>query len=173
MSDLNIQIIEIKARSHNLPWVRARLEKAQAKYIGLDTQTDTYFKCANGRLKLREGKIETRLIHYHRQEVKDLKLSKVKLYTSEDPASLKELLLEAMGVKTVVHKKRQIFFIDRIKFHLDDVEGLGTFVEIEVIDRSGIEPKEELKKICQYYMDYLDIRKEDLVDASYSDLLLS
>ena len=74
MSELNIQIIEIKARCQNLPWIKSRLENAQARYIGLDAQTDTYFNCSNGRLKLREGNIESRLIHYHRNEVKDLKL---------------------------------------------------------------------------------------------------
>ena len=173
MSELNIQIIEIKARCQNLAWIKSRLENAQARYIGLDTQTDTYLNCSNGRLKLREGNIESRLIHYHRNEVKGLKLSKVKLYNSSDPDSLKDILQNAMGINTVVRKKRHIYFIDRVKFHLDEVEDLGTFVEIEVIDKSGLEPRPILKEICQRYMDYLDIQQEDLIDASYSDLLLS
>jgi predicted adenylyl cyclase CyaB len=173
MSELNIQIVEIKARNQDLSRARARLEKARATYIGLDTQTDTYFNCSNGRLKLREGEIESRLIQYCRSEVKDLKLSEVKLYDTPDPSTLKQLLVHALGVKTVVFKKRHIFFIDRVKFHLDEVKGLGSFVEIEVIDKSGKESRSALDKICQHYMDLLDIKKEDLVDASYSDLLLS
>jgi predicted adenylyl cyclase CyaB len=71
-----------------------------------------------------------------------------------------------------VVKQREIYFIDNVKFHLDNVPGLGSFVEIEAIDANGTVGKEKLLEQCEYYMDKLSIQKEDLISLSYSDMLL-
>jgi len=72
----------------------------------------------------------------------------------------------------VVDKQREIYFIDNVKFHIDRVEELGNFVEIEAIDKSGSLGEEQLQKQCRKYMNLLDIAEGDLVGESYSDLLL-
>ncbi len=163
--------IEIKARSSNHEFVRDRLLAEQAAFRGKDHQIDTYFKVANGRLKLREGNIENALIHYHRPDQEGPKASEVTLYQSEPESNLKAILTNALGIFKVVDKQREIYFIENVKFHIDTVMDLGSFVEIEAIDRTGEIGKEKLLDQCRYYMDLLGISEEDLVEGSYSDML--
>lgn len=85
---------------------------------------------------------------------------------------MKEILSKALGVLVVIDKKREIYFIDNVKFHIDIVKDLGTFVEIEAIDNDGSIGKDKLLKQCQFYLDLFKISKEDLISVSYSDLLL-
>ena len=126
--------VEIKARCENHEVIREILRKEGADVRGTDHQIDTYFKVPNGRLKLREGNIENHLIFYDRKETKGLKESSILLYDSTPGSSLKEILVRSLGILAVVDKKREISFIDNVKFHLDQVEGLGQFVEIEAIE---------------------------------------
>ena len=164
--------IEIKARSKDHGPVRQILESKQAEFKGLDHQIDTYFNVNSGRLKLREGNIENFLIHYDRENKPGPKQSSIILYKSDPQSSLKELLTKALGVLTVVDKQREIYFIDNVKFHLDTVKNLGTFVEIEAIDKTGEIGREKLLEQCQAYLDLFGIEAPDLISVSYSDLLL-
>ncbi len=170
MGHLNV---EIKAQYNRLETARKALNYADADFRGLDHQIDVYFRVPAGRLKLRKGKIENCLIYYEREEYAKAKQSKVILFqTPADPAPLEEILTKLFGVLVVVDKKREIYFIDNIKFHLDEVAGLGTFVEIEAIDKEGTIGKERLQQQCQEYRAVLSIKSEDLISCSYSDLLL-
>ena len=164
--------IEIKAKSNNQDAIRGILKSKNADFKGTDHQVDTYFRVNNGRLKLREGKIENHLIHYQRENKEGPKQSDVTLFKSNPKSSLKEILTKALGVLVVVDKKREIYFIDNVKFHIDNVKNLGTFVEIEAIDNDGTIGKDELYKQCQFFLDLFKIYQEDLVSVSYSDLLL-
>ncbi len=168
-----INIIEIKARCSRQEEIRAILQAREAEYKGIDHQIDTYFKVNQGRLKLREGNIENHLIQYQRDNQEGPKHSQVLLHRSNPESSLKQILINSLGVLTVVDKKREIYFIDNVKFHLDSVMHLGTFVEIEAIDETGIRNKEELWEQCQTYLDLFSITSEELVAVSYSDLLLA
>ena len=85
---------------------------------------------------------------------------------------LKEILNHLFDVLIVVEKEREIYFLDNVKIHLDSVKGLGFFVEIEVIDKDDILNKKEMEERCYSLMSFLGIEKENLVDKSYSDLLL-
>lgn len=170
MKHLNI---EIKARCEDLDYVREMLVNQQASFIGLDHQVDTYFKVSDGRLKLREGNIERALIHYKRQDKAGPKKSFVNLYKISSDTVLKEILMDSIGVLVVVDKQREIYFIENIKFHVDVVEGLGDFVEIEAIDKDGTIGEEKLYQQCRTYMDLFHIKEEDLIQISYSDLLLN
>ncbi|MDZ7797255.1 MAG: hypothetical protein U5N56_09560 [Candidatus Marinimicrobia bacterium] len=69
-------------------------------------------------------------------------------------------------------KERKIFFIDNVKFHIDTVRGLGSFVEIEAINRDGTLGTEHIRDQCGHYMHLLDIREKDLCTASYSDMIM-
>lgn len=164
--------IEIKAKSNNQDEIREILKSKNANFKGVDHQIDTYFKVNNGRLKLREGKIENHLIHYQRENKKEPKQSDVTLFKSNPKSSLKGILLKALGVLVIVDKKREIYFIENVKFHIDIVEDLGAFVEIEAIDNEGIIGKDKLLQQCQFFLDLFKISQEDLISVSYSDLLL-
>lgn len=167
-----ITIIEIKARSTQHHSVREILKREGAEFKGTDHQIDTYFNVPNGRLKLREGTIENNLIHYERSDQKGPKESSVLLYKSSPTSSLKELLEKANGILVVVDKVREIYFIDNIKFHIDTVKDLGTFVEIEAIDETGDIGREKLLQQCWHYLKEFAVNENDLVECSYSDLLL-
>jgi predicted adenylyl cyclase CyaB len=169
MTQLNI---EIKARSNNQELIREILKSQQAKFKGVDHQIDTYFKVNNGRLKLREGNIENSLVHYNREDKQGPKQSHVTFYKSADKSSLKEILTKALGILVVVDKSREIYFIDNVKFHIDNVKDLGTFVEIEAIDFEGKLGKKKLLEQCKYYLNLFKIVRVDLISNSYSDLLL-
>jgi len=164
--------IEIKAKSENQDNIREILKSKNADFLGVDHQIDTYFKVNNGRLKLREGKIENHLIHYQRENNEGPKQSEVILFKSDPKSPLKEILTKALGILVVVDKKREIYFIDNVKFHIDFVRDLGRFVEIEAIDNDGTLGKDKLLEQCQFYLDLFKISKEDLISVSYSDLLL-
>lgn len=164
--------IEIKARSAAHEAVRAYLQEQSARLVGTDHQTDTYFRVPHGRLKLREGNVENALIHYRRNNEAEPGKSEVLLYEVQPGASLLSVLSEALGVLAQVKKKREIYFIENVKFHLDEVEGLGAFVEIEAQDHHGLLGEQELQAQCRFYMEALGIRSEDLVAVSYSDMVM-
>ncbi len=164
--------IEIKARSAQHDAVRAYLQQHSARLAGTDFQTDTYFRVPHGRLKLREGNVENALIHYRRDNEAEPGKSEVLLYEVQPGASLLPLLSAALGVLVQVKKKREIYFIENVKFHLDEVEGLGAFVEIEAQDHLGLLGEVELHAQCRFYMEALGIRTDDLVAVSYSDMML-
>jgi predicted adenylyl cyclase CyaB len=87
--------------------------------------------------------------------------------------SLEEVLTSSLGVKVVVDKLRDIYFIDNVKFHLDEVDGLGRFVEVEAIDKDSTIGRPKLVEQCAHYRDLLGVKDSDLVAKSYSDLLLA
>ncbi|MCS7053944.1 MAG: class IV adenylate cyclase, partial [Ignavibacterium sp.] len=134
MSHINI---EIKAKCINQDDIRNKLKSLNADFKGIDFQTDTYFKVNNGRLKLREGNIENQLIYYQRENTSGLKQSDVILFNANPNSSLKEILKQSLGILIEVKKRREIYFIENVKFHLDYVESLGHFIEIEAIDLNG------------------------------------
>lgn len=164
--------VEIKARSKNLEAIHELLTQQQAEFLGTDKQTDTYFKTTKGRLKLREGNIENALIHYYRSDQTGPKRSDVTMYKTVNSAELKEVLRSSLEVIAVVTKRRSIYFIDNVKFHVDEVQELGDFVEIEAIDKDGSIGEEKLYEQCKYYLSLFRIREEDLIDVSYSDMVL-
>ncbi len=163
--------IELKAYCKNQDKIREILRENNAEFKGVDHQVDTYFKAKTGRLKLREGNIENNLIHYVRSNEKSSKESKVLLYKTASGISLKQILQTALQVICVVDKSREIYFIENVKFHIDTVKGLGTFVEIEAIDIDENIGKQHLKEQCNYYMELLQIKPIDLIANSYSDML--
>mgnify|MGYP000208579623 CR=1 FL=1 len=169
MSILNI---EFKATTKNLAALEALLLQHNPVFIGEDHQIDTYFNVAVGRLKLREGNIENALIHYERENTAGAKSSHILLYQHQPDKTLKEILIKTMGIKAVVDKRRKIYFINNVKFHFDTVEGLGTFVEVEAIDKDGSIGKEKLQAQCDEYAALLGIAAEDFCALSYSDMIL-
>lgn len=164
------KIVEIKARCQNPDKIRQILKSKGAEYKGLDHQIDTYFKVNSGRLKLREGNIENHLIFYQRDNHPGPKESNVHLFETEPDSILKSILTEALGVHVVVEKRREIYFIENVKFHIDRVMDLGSFVEIEAIGDQEAANKAKLRRQCKYYLDLFKIEEKQLIKDSYSDL---
>jgi adenylate cyclase, class 2 len=164
---------EFKAKCNDSKAAEERLQALNPLFVGTDHQVDTYFNVPGGRLKLREGNIENALIHYNRTDTADAKQSDVTLYKHQPEVSLKEALTRAMGIKTVVDKTRRIYFIDNVKFHFDEVKGLGCFLEVEAIDKDGSIGLEKLKEQCRYYAKLLGVQEQDYIAESYSDMVLA
>ncbi|MBU1013430.1 MAG: class IV adenylate cyclase [Bacteroidetes bacterium] len=164
--------IEIKARCIDLERIRKILLDKKAEFIGVDHQVDTYFKVNSGRLKLREGNIENNLIHYQRPDQLGPKQSDFTLFKTESGCELKKILNKALGIMVIVDKIREIYFIDNVKFHLDQVKDLGSFIEIEVIDKQGVLNENDMLMTCQFYLKLFLIKKNQLIENSYSDMIL-
>ena len=143
--------VEIKARCPYVDSIRQELISRNALYVGLDHQVDTYFKVPKGRLKLRNGTIEKALIYYQRPDLEGPKRSEVKIHKLTEGDGLNDILSHALNVLTVVDKKREIYFIDNVKFHIDQVDQLGSFIEIEAIaeEQQSIEFARDVQPILQ------------------------
>lgn len=170
MSHLNI---EWKAVATNADEQEKILQQYNPRFIGEDLQTDTYFETKRGRLKIREGNIENALIWYERENLKGSKASQIILFKYDPNPGLRHILTITNGVKIVVKKKRRIYFIDNVKFHFDEIDSLGKFIETEAIDTSDTPDIEKLQEQCKFYAGILNIKNEDYVKDSYSDLLIN
>jgi len=163
-------IIEFKARCRDHAPIREILKQRNARYVGEDHQIDTYFRVSQGRLKLREGEIENSLIFYSRPNQAGPKQSDVALAKVPAQSDLRAVLEKALGVMVAVDKRREIYFLENVKIHLDRVEGLGEFVEVEAI--GSAHEVGALREQCESYLSEFEISSEDLEEGSYSDLLM-
>jgi len=165
-------LVELKARASNLKALRAKLNALGASLVGVYHQKDTYFQVPSGRLKLRE--VEGRpplLIYYEREDVPTPKRSNVYLLEVGEPL-LREAILEVLKPLVVVEKKREIYVYEGTQIHLDEVEGLGSFIEFEREVEGTPEAVEEGRKSLRQLMERLGIPRENLESLSYSDLML-
>ncbi len=172
---MTITNIEIKARASEEEQnkIIGILKQNNAKYLGADVQTDTYFKVDDGRLKLRRGDIENYLIYYEREDKEGPKRSDVNLIDNQGRISeLEERTKKTHEILIQVEKKRNIYFIKNVRFHIDNVSGLGKFIEIEAISQDEFISIEELKEQCDYYIELLGIENKNLIGTSYSDMLI-
>jgi adenylate cyclase class IV len=165
--------IELKAR---ITSVEALLPVAQALADGTPqaiAQDDTFFVCANGRLKLRDfGDGRGELIHYQRTDTEGPKLSDYVRVPTDEPAALREALVRAFGVRGRVRKQRLLLLAGPARIHLDRVEGLGDFLEVEVVLRDG-QTEAEGVAIADRLLQRLGVAPEQQVAGAYLDLLPS
>jgi len=121
----------------------------KARALGFDLwgdlrQTDTYFATPRGRLKLREtAGFQAELIFYERDEHGTDRASDYEVAHSNEPDALRGLLAASLGVLATVRKRRTLLVLDGTRMHLDNVEGLGAFMEIEVPVQDGDDPARE------------------------------
>ena len=165
-----MQNIEIKARCTDPGAVRRRLAQLGIPLACRMRQVDTYFTVPHGRLKLREiDGGEAQLIQYHRPDSTDARASDYVIVPVPVPASLTEALARALGVRTVVDKQRELYLWRHTRIHLDEVAGLGSFLELETVVTD--QTHDEAERECREVQAALEIREEGLVAGSYSDLL--
>jgi adenylate cyclase class IV len=157
----------------------ARLASALgARYEGRLEQVDTYFCVPRGRLKLREishyapdGRAfaSTELIRYERPDGKGARVSVYERTAVADGESSRRRLEAAHGVRGCVRKQRALWTLDSTRIHLDEVEGLGTFVELETIcsGELGMDERREHDRLWSA----LGLDSQATVGGSYIDLL--
>jgi adenylate cyclase len=163
--------VEIKARVDNMAAMRAQVEELADRPPILLEQTDTFFPCGSGRLKLRQfASPGGELIYYARPDATGPSECSYIVHRLSDPEGLRETLAAALGIRGVVRKQRTVCFIGQTRVHLDTVEGLGDFVELEVV----LEPDQATcygVEIARTLMQRLSISDGHLVDKAYVDLL--
>jgi predicted adenylyl cyclase CyaB len=163
--------IEIKARVEN-PTALFELAATISDSGPVEIlQDDTFFHCPNGRLKLRDfSSSQGQLIFYQREDVQGPKESRYFISNTSEPASLRLLLELAFGISGRVRKRRLLFLAGNTRIHLDEVEGLGHFMELEVVLTDG-ESVEAGQAIARDLMAQLAIPKESLLTGAYVDML--
>ncbi len=163
--------IEIKARVADLPALAARAAAIADAGPTPIAQDDTFFASATGRLKLRAYADGTgHLIFYRRPDQGGPKESFYVLSPTVSPDTLREALTLAHGATGRVVKQRTLFLVGRTRIHLDRVEGLGDFMELEVVLADG-EPSEAGVREAHELMARLGIEAGALVEGAYVDLL--
>ncbi|WMD19549.1 class IV adenylate cyclase [Achromobacter seleniivolatilans] len=165
--------VEIKAQVDSL----AAIEPLAAAMSGQEPvvieQDDTFFACTHGRMKLREfanGKGE--LIFYRRADDTGPKESFYVISPTDSPDTLRQALAMAYGTIGRVKKQRMLFLTGRTRIHLDRVEGLGEFLELEVVLQDGESPEAGMEE-ARTLMAGLGVSPEQLVAGAYLDLQAS
>jgi predicted adenylyl cyclase CyaB len=163
--------IEIKAYVCDMAGLRSRAEALSETPVQVIPQEDTFFHVPRGRLKLRLLRPDfAQLVFYERPDQDGPKRSNYQLFETHDPEGLKTALSLALGVRGVVRKTRYLYLAGQTRIHLDDVEGLGQFMELEVVLRDG-QGDTEGQSIAEDLMTRLGVRKEDLLEGAYMDML--
>jgi homotetrameric cytidine deaminase len=164
--------IEIKARVRDPGRTLELALGLGAEDRGEISQRDTYFTRARGRLKLREQDPgEDELIQYRRADEAAARTSSYRRVPAGAAGELREALDAALGTLVVVEKRRRLLLLDGVRIHLDQVEGLGSYLELEAVAGAGSDLDEEHAKVARLRAE-LEVDDDALVAESYSDLLL-
>jgi predicted adenylyl cyclase CyaB len=165
--------IEIKARVGDMTALHANAKRLAAMPAERIPQDDTFFNCTNGRLKLREFSAQQgELIFYQRENKLGPKQSFYLRTLTTEPAVMRETLSLAYGVFGRVVKTRSLYHIGRTRVHLDEVVGLGNFMELEVVLATG-EVEDAGVIEARQLMEELSIDPSQLVEYAYIDLLMA
>lgn len=162
--------VEIKARVREPEILKRRAETLCQSVGQMLIQEDTFFSIPNGRLKLRVTPERSELIYYERDDTPGPKSSHYLLAPIDDPQALRAVLGAALGVRGTVRKRRWLFLVGQTRLHLDEVEELGSFVELEVVLQPQ-QTSEEGRAIAAALMADLGITSHDLIEGAYIDLL--
>ena len=163
--------VELKARVRNPAEVRKAAAALADGPPEILVQRDTFYEIPSGRLKLRvfpSG--EGQLISYRRSDETGPKTSEYHLYMTEHPETLHTVLSHALGVRCIVAKRRTLHLSDHTRIHLDEVEGLGHFLELEVVLEDGEDDNRGVE-IAHDLLQRLGMSPDDLVAGAYADLL--
>ena len=162
--------VEIKARIMDLEALEARVAELATAGPQDIVQDDTFFHCTSGRLKLRRFSASAgELIAYHRADETGPKISTYRRCPTDHPDDLRDCLALAHGVAGRVVKERRLYLAGRTRIHLDRVEGLGTFMELEVV-LGETESAEDGEHEARRLMAALGIKTDALIEGAYLDL---
>jgi predicted adenylyl cyclase CyaB len=166
--------VEVKAQVEDWDALKARVEAIHEGPGQIITQEDMFFNVPQGRLKLRTlapnpGQQRAQVIYYEREDTPDPKTSTYCIAPTDDPAALRDVLTSALGVRGIVKKQRYLYQVGQTRVHLDRVEGLGTFMELEVV----LQPEqtvEQGQRIARALMTKLGVADAALIQCAYIDL---
>lgn len=163
--------IEIKARVRDAAALEAAVRGLHPGAPQVIPQEDVFFACPEGLLKLRILAPDAgQLVHYARAAGTGPRPSRYALAPTSDPAALRRLLAGVLGERGVVRKVRRLFLVGQTRVHLDRVEGLGDFLELEVVLREG-QPEAEGVAVAEGLMRALGVAPGDLLGNTYFELL--
>jgi homotetrameric cytidine deaminase len=161
--------VELKAHDPDPNRTLERALAAGAEDRGILLQRDTYFAVPRGRLKLREEEPGgATLIAYERPDAATERVSGYRLVPVAEPAPLRDALAAANGVAAVVDKRRRLLIWETVRIHLDEVDGLGSFLELEAVAQPGSDLARERAQVARL-REALEVRDEALVEGSYAD----
>jgi predicted adenylyl cyclase CyaB len=165
--------VEIKARASDFAAQRERAAGLADGPPEVIHQEDTFFRSRRGRLKLRKfSDAAGELIHYERPDAEGPVESRYMIIPTGEPDVLRKALSQGLGTLGTVVKRRELFLAEGTRIHLDEVEGLGQFLELEAVLGPG-ESRESGEERVRELSAALGIEDSDLVDGAYIDLLLS
>ena len=165
--------IEIKAKVDDLERLAAVAEQLAGQPPEILVQEDTFFVISKGEGRLKLRVMETsraELIYYERPDTCEAKQSIYQIVPVPDPVPLRNLLSSALGESITVRKTRRVYLVGQTRVHLDEVEDLGDYLELEVVLKPD-QPSEEGQAIAATLIKELGIRPDDLVSCAYADLL--
>ena len=163
--------IEIKARVFDFERLLKIIESEGGAEAEVLVQEDVFYLAPSGRLKLRIlGDSSGELIHYHREDSTEPRASHYRIAPTNAPDAMKAILDEVLPVLGTVSKRRRLFRLGQTRVHLDQVDRLGDFVELEVVLQPG-QAEAEGVAIAQRLMNVLGITSSHIVKQAYIDLL--
>lgn len=166
--------MELKCRVKDTVTLQYKIQALSGKEALLLEQTDTFFHAESGRLKLREfndGKT-AQLIAYHRSDGHEIRPSDFSIVEIKKPAALKSTLERSLGIVGIIKKKRLLWIINDTRIHLDNVSGLGDFIEFEAMLIHGRNEADGLAAI-EIFLKALQLESAERIERAYIDLLLS
>ncbi|HKC84279.1 MAG TPA: class IV adenylate cyclase [bacterium] len=163
--------VEIKTRVADIAALERTVTAIGAGHGSIVIQEDTFFSCSSGRLKLRRfSAADGELIFYERSDIPGPKASEYLRTPTQDPDGLRVILSRTLGVVGIVRKKRVLYLHGQTRIHLDSVEGLGDFLELEVV----LDPEQSIEQgiaIARGFMRTLQVADDALEPRAYVDLL--
>jgi predicted adenylyl cyclase CyaB len=164
--------VEFKARLRDLERAHATAQRVSGCPPELIRQIDMFFRCDHGRLKLRIlDDTHGELIAYERNDETGPRRSSYDVVTTENPQALLKALQRALTPIGCVKKRRSLYRIGQSRIHIDEVESLGSFLEIEVALPEN-QPEVEGRRLAEGLLLELEINDSDLVADAYIDLLV-
>ena len=162
--------LELKCRTKSLERAHADALSLGIQPTEMLLQTDVYFAVPRGRLKLRriEGK-PAELIQYDRDDAPGARWSRYTRFEVSEPDVLQEMLANALGLRGIVQKTRTLYLYGAARIHLDNVEGLGSFLEFEIVETEG----EEANRLMEKLRSVFSVEQGDIFGGSYIDMLPS
>jgi adenylate cyclase class 2 len=163
--------LEIKLPFTDFSFAEQRIIALGASLLGSDKQTDNYYNTRKGTLKLRFSELEeAALIANLRNDGPGIRLASFVRIPVPDPAATNLLYEQMLGVCAVIKKQRKVFNYQDVRIHLDEVEGLGSFLEFECV----LNPKRHDESVERFKLRHLmhmfEIKDEMLLAASYYQL---
>ena len=163
--------LEVKAKIRSVREAQETARSINATFEGTLHQVDTYFNVPRGRLKSREiNGARAELIFYERDEQSKHRESNYRVFPCAEISLLKEILEKSLGIRATVRKKRELFMYNSTRIHLDEVENLGSFLELESPVEESMEKAQE---VVAFLVREFNLQDTDFVLGSYVDLLTS